>query len=215
MLEPEEGLLTFRAEGNNIKTSRDYSRRIHWPGISSSCGKNASGVTIGRGFDLGSRTKIKVVSILKRSGIKKEQAELISNAAGLKGCAAYEFVTQNKDKIGEISESQQLSLFKITYDELKRDVERICKDLDTIKKFHPKPDVSPDEAWERIPQKIKELLVDMRYRGDYRERSREILQRHAYSGDIEGFGKMLSTRRYWLNVSNDRFKRRVDYYEKN
>lgn len=30
MLEPEEGLLTFRAEGNNVKTSRNYTRVIHW-----------------------------------------------------------------------------------------------------------------------------------------------------------------------------------------
>jgi len=135
MLEPEEGLLTFRTEGNNVKTSRDYSRKIHWPGVSSSCRKNASGVTIGRGFDLGSRTKIKALSVLKRLGIKKEQAELISDAAGLKGCAAYDFVTKYKDKIGEISEVQQLSLFEITYNELKRDVERICKDRATIKNF--------------------------------------------------------------------------------
>lgn len=73
--------------------------------------------------------------MLKRSGIKKEQAELISDAAGLKGCAAYDFVTKYKDKIGEISEVQQLSLFEITYNELKRDVERICKDRATIKNF--------------------------------------------------------------------------------
>jgi len=30
MLEPKEGLLTFRAEGNNDSSSQYFSRKIHW-----------------------------------------------------------------------------------------------------------------------------------------------------------------------------------------
>nr|WP_310615912.1 pesticin C-terminus-like muramidase [Pantoea cypripedii] len=215
MLEPEEGLLTFRAEGNIVKSSRDYSRKIHWPGISSSCRGNSSGVTIGRGFDLGDRTKINVLIVLKKSGVNKEQAELISDGAGLKGCAAHEFVIRNRDKIGEISESQQLSLFKIIYEWLKKDVERICKNRVTIMKHHPDPEVQADEAWRVIPLKIKDVLIDLRYRGDYTPHSRELIQRFAYLGDMEGFGKVISNRALWPDVSTDRFIRRVDYYEKN
>lgn len=32
-MQPKQGLLTFRAEGNNITNSRYYSRKIHWPGV--------------------------------------------------------------------------------------------------------------------------------------------------------------------------------------
>jgi len=71
MLEPKKGLLTFRAEGNNLKSSRDYSRKIQWPGNSSSCRKNNSGVTIGRGFDLGDRSKISALISLQKAGIEK------------------------------------------------------------------------------------------------------------------------------------------------
>lgn len=35
MLEPKKGILTFRAEGNNIRSSKDYSQKLHRPGISS------------------------------------------------------------------------------------------------------------------------------------------------------------------------------------
>ena len=47
-----EGRITFDAEGNNIPTSPFFSRVIHWPG------NNLSVVTIGRGYDMGSRTEI-------------------------------------------------------------------------------------------------------------------------------------------------------------
>jgi len=42
MLEPKKEILTFRAEGNNIKSNKDYSQKLHWPGISSLCSNNNS-----------------------------------------------------------------------------------------------------------------------------------------------------------------------------
>jgi len=45
-------------------------------------------VTIGRGFDLGDRTKIEVLIALKKAGIEIEKAEAISGGAKLKGCSA-------------------------------------------------------------------------------------------------------------------------------
>ena len=56
MLEPKEGLLTFRAEGNNTRGSLFYSRVIHWPGRLAECSRSGSGVTIGRGYDMKHRS---------------------------------------------------------------------------------------------------------------------------------------------------------------
>ena len=53
MSEPEEGLLTFRAEGLNVPDSFWYSRKVPWPGKRNECQKWKSGVTMGRGYDLG------------------------------------------------------------------------------------------------------------------------------------------------------------------
>ena len=50
----ESGQVTFDAEGNDIESSRYFSRVIHWPG------NTESGVTIGRGYDMGNRTKAKL-----------------------------------------------------------------------------------------------------------------------------------------------------------
>jgi len=215
MLEPKKGILTFRAEGNNFKSSRDYSKKIHWPGNSPSCQKDNSGVTIGRGFDLGDRSENAVLITLKKVGIENRKAEEISKGAKKKGCAAYRFVLENKDFIEEITDIQQLRLFEITYKEIEKDVERISKLHKNIHDFHPNPNTPPDSAWENIPDKIKEILVDLRFRGDYTPKTRVLIQRMAYAGDIEGFGKVISNRAYWMKVPNDRFNRRVEYYEKN
>ncbi|WP_241623460.1 hypothetical protein [Rosenbergiella epipactidis] len=116
MLEPSIGLLTFRAEGNDLKSSRDYSKKIHWPGSAVFCGKNNSGVTIGRGFDLGDRTRSEVFISLQKAGIEKEKAEKLSYAAKLKGCLAHKFVLENRETLGEITDRQQLILFTIAYE---------------------------------------------------------------------------------------------------
>ena len=155
MSEPKKGRLTFRAEGNDLKSSRDYSKKIHWPGNSSSCKKNNSGVTIGRGFDLGDRSKISALISLQKAGIEKEKAEKISDGARLKGCLAYNFVLKNRDSISEITDHQQLSLFVSTYEELRKDVERICKNKIVIRTYHPNPNISPTLAWDKIPEKNK------------------------------------------------------------
>ncbi|AXF78221.1 pesticin C-terminus-like muramidase [Erwinia tracheiphila] len=215
MIEPKKGILTFRAEGNNLKSSRDYSLKIHWPGISSLCGGNNSGVTVGRGFDLGDRSKISALITLKKAGIENEKAKNISEGAGLKGCSAYNFVLKNRDSIDEITQIQQLNLFIISYNESRKDVERICKNKLTIQNYHSNPNISSTQAWDDIPDKIKEILIDLRFRGDYSKRTRKYIQKLAYDGDIKGFGKVISNRQIWSTVPNDRFKRRVDFYENN
>lgn len=49
--------------------------------------------------------------------------------------------------------------------------------------YHSNPNTTPEQAWKDIPEKIKEVLVDLRYRGDYTPHARSLIQRYAYSGD--------------------------------
>ncbi|WP_162149767.1 hypothetical protein [Chania multitudinisentens] len=51
------GHLTFNGEGDNIRGSRNYSRMIHYPN------RDISGVTIGRGYDMGNRSQSEIFSI--------------------------------------------------------------------------------------------------------------------------------------------------------
>jgi hypothetical protein len=48
-LEVPKGKLTFDVEGNDIENSTWFSRKVHWPG-------GVSGITIGRGYDLGQQS---------------------------------------------------------------------------------------------------------------------------------------------------------------
>ncbi|EOS93558.1 pesticin C-terminus-like muramidase [Erwinia tracheiphila] len=156
MLEPKEGLLTFRAEGNNIPKSIFYSREIHWPGIIHYCYKDNSGVTIGRGYDLGRRSKGEVFHAMLSSGITKKQAEKISEGAGLTGCTASDFVKKNKDDIGEITETQQLILFEEVY----RDYL-----IDSIR-FYNKYKKNDSVIWDKLDYRLREVFVDMKYQGN-------------------------------------------------
>ncbi|MTD42643.1 hypothetical protein GIX45_29235 [Erwinia sp. CPCC 100877] len=92
MYEPKEGVLTFRAEGNDTPGSPWFSRKVHWPGNLSKCATNASGVTLGRGFDMGARTKGEIIHKLLLAGIPRKQAEKFAEGAKLTHCKAADFV---------------------------------------------------------------------------------------------------------------------------
>ncbi|WP_414500775.1 MULTISPECIES: pesticin C-terminus-like muramidase [unclassified Zymobacter] len=164
MLEPTKGLFTFRAEGSNTPSSTYYSRKIHWPGKTSFCTVNNSGVTIGRGYDLGSRIKSTVYMDLINSGADKETAEKISEGAGLHACSAMQFVADNRDKIKEISEQTQLNLFNLIYpgyeDNAKGFYHRQIENRYKKDKTFPKP-----ETWDNLDGKVKEIFVDVFYQG--------------------------------------------------
>jgi hypothetical protein len=155
MLEPKEGLLTFRAEGNNMPGSLYYSRKIHWPGSIVECSKNASGVTIGRGYDLGSRSKSSVLSDLLRAGLGRGQAEKIAEGAGKRHCSAGIFVRDKRDEIGGITEIQQLRLFELSYIDIKQKTQSFYN-------MHRSADAV---RWDDLNFVLRDVLVDLRYQG--------------------------------------------------
>jgi hypothetical protein len=56
-----------------------------------------SGLTIGRGYDMGTRTEEEIKRDLKAAGVDKDKAALIAKASGLQGAAAPKFVTEATD----------------------------------------------------------------------------------------------------------------------
>ena len=147
----EAGQLTFDAEGNDIKGSQYFSRVVHWPG-------NAlSGVTLGRGYDMGSRDEHEIFDHLISSDVSDEQAKKISVAAKLRGLAARDFVSSNKDSIGEISWGQQIELFNLIYPSY---VSR------AIVNYEHWTSGFPDKvAWGQLHPVIRDVLVDFVYQG--------------------------------------------------
>jgi hypothetical protein len=92
----QKGVLTYNAEGRDLPNDASYSRIIHWPANQRKCATSASGVTIGRGFDLGNRTEASAFSYLTRAGIDVDTASKIAKAAGMKRCDAMNFVKKTK-----------------------------------------------------------------------------------------------------------------------
>lgn len=89
-MEPKEGLLTFRAEGNNIPGSQYYSRKIHWPGNPSISDRYGSGLTIGRGYNMKERPESTIISDMVAAGISLENARKIAKGSKKSFCTASE-----------------------------------------------------------------------------------------------------------------------------
>jgi hypothetical protein len=145
------GQITYDAEGNDDSDSLYFSRVIHWPGNAE------SGVTIGRGYDLGNRSESEIVEHLTESGVASEEAKKIAKAAGKKGNDAKDFVKDNKKDIKEITLENQINLFNLIYPKY---VER------TISNYNHYTSVYVERVeWDLLDPTVKEILVDFVYQG--------------------------------------------------
>jgi uncharacterized protein (TIGR02594 family) len=198
-LKVDRGQITFDVEGTDVEGSRYFSRVIHYPG-------GNSGVTIGRGFDVGQRSKKANISYMESAGLTSSQVSLLAEASGLKGKAAGEWVKKNKDKVGTITHEQQKALFAIVYEAHKKDVVRISSKDDVVAKYG-----STD--FDKQHPAITDILVDLRYRGDYHSRSRVFIQKAAADNDLKKFAQLMSDSK-WLTdfgVPKGRFAARKKF----
>ncbi|WP_257604405.1 hypothetical protein [Pseudomonas sp. UMAB-08] len=145
------GRITFDAEGNDTPGSIYFSRVIHWPG------NELSGVTLGRGYDMGSRSQFEVSGHMIAAGLDAVQASKIAKANGLKGSAVKEFVSNNKLNIGEITHEQQRELFDIVYPDY------ISRAVRNYNKWT--AGESGRTEWDNLAQVIRDVLVDFVYQG--------------------------------------------------
>ena len=69
-------------------------------------------------------------------------------------------------------------------------------------------------TWDALDLAIRDVLVDLRYRGDYTGATREKVQSPAVKNNLSAFSRALSNENYWVGqrgVPRDRFRRRRDY----
>lgn len=181
------GQSTFDAEGLEIP-GRYFSRQITWPG-----GSN-SGVTIGRGYDMGSRTQLQIVRELILAGMPKRDAVTLSSAAGLRGEAAKQYVQNRRALAPTISLQAQNRLFQeITTPEIIDDLKRIFAKSSVVEQHG-------EVAWEELPLPVQELVFDLRYRGDYTARTRERIQPALVSRDYAMLSSIVNDTAYWREL---------------
>lgn len=203
-LEVQNGQLTFDVEGNDIEDASHplhiyFSRVAHWPG-------GASGVTIGRGYDLGQRPSPE--HDLASAKIAEPLHSWLLGAKGLKGQAARDYLSAASPEIRamKITRRQQYDLFVPVYELMKNEVIRISGSSSNVNSYG-------ILAWEAADKKIQDIAVDLIYRGDYTPSSREKIQKFFVDNDLEGLREIMSDSSSWSSVPEDRFNRRASYLE--
>lgn len=145
----KRGHVTFNAEGSNDPKSPYFSRVLHWPG-------GASGVTIGRGYDMKLRTQEQVKSDLMASGVSEKAAVRFASGAGLRGEAAHKFVVENKIDFGKIDRDAEINLFNKVYPKYEADAATSYNIK--VRQLNLKA-----PAWNSLDPKIREIVVDMTF----------------------------------------------------
>jgi len=192
---PDRGIVTWNSEG--MEGGRFHSRKLHVP-------SKFSGLTIGRGYDMKHKNSGKILNDLTSSGVDINNATIISMAAGKYGDDAEDYISTKGLQNFEISQCVQKKLFDISYLEQESEVKRICGKTDVVKKYG-------ETKWDSLNPAIKDILVDLKFRGDYTGNSRNIIQKFVANNDLVGFAKEIEKLSNWPNVPSDRFKRRKDF----
>ncbi|WP_217273966.1 pesticin C-terminus-like muramidase [Shewanella sp. VB17] len=166
-LKVPRGQLTFDAEGNDTDGSMFFSRKVHVPN-NKSLVIGSSGVTIGRGLDIGSRSAAEVEAIFNRvaqdaNPISADLLQWLKSGAGKKKQHAYDHYltldSQVQKSEQQLTRKQQHFLFLDIYSEYEK----------TTKRLLTKQTVADEYGvvnYDSLSQKVKDVLVDLTYRGD-------------------------------------------------
>lgn len=188
--------LTWRSEG---KETKKYFSRL--PSVPP--GGN-SGITIGRGYDMGSRTAKSVKNDLTAAGFDPASIDLLAGGAGLKGSNATKYLNDNNLRTSVcITPLQQENLFTISMKFYVSDTKRLY-----TKWVHKDHNATP---WDNLDQKTKDLLVDLHYRGDLTSKSFGKIKEDLTAAKRKSLVDDMNERSNWSNVPDDRFKARVDF----
>lgn len=194
---PTYGVVTWEAEGT--EGGRYHSRKFHVP-------SSVSGLTIGRGYDMKTKSASTISVDLIGAGIKAKEVAAIKLAAGLSGNAARQFIIDNDLLDFQVTPEAQKKLFKVSYDAESDQVKRICKKSDVVIAYG-KTD------WDKLNSAIKDITIDLKFRGDYTGTSRKIIQKSIADNNLSAFKKHLKDKKNWKNVPKDRFDRRNTFLD--
>ena len=156
------------------------------------------------------RSKEAIKTDLRQAGIPAGIANKLSTCSGYKGSRAEAYL--QAQALGEltITPERQYYLFLDTYEELAGDVIRICTKSDVVEKYG-----STD--WDSLDPIVRDVVVDLRYRGDYTPATRNKVQPIIVANSRSRLKQLMATEQYWrfqLNVPRDRFDRRRKYLER-
>lgn len=174
---PDFSELTFAVEGGNSAAVLS----VHWPGTA------ASGVTLGAGYDMGGRSKSEVKADLVAGGVSAADADKLSEGAGKKGSDAEDWVDDNVKTLPKITKAVAKSLYTKIYPAYVNKARKIVGDW--------------GGDWDKYPTKMKEVLVDLGYRGDLVKKHEKLVEA-VKKNDYAAFCAVIHDLDYWQENTN-------------
>ncbi len=225
-----KGQLTFDAEGNDVDTSMYFSRHPHVPN-NRGVVIGASGVTYGRGLDLGQISigelnKLTTAISNNCKPLSSSMLQWLTGAVGLQRKAAYDYTIAINNVVPRneqtLTRKQQHYLFNEIYLKLEAIAKRTIENpKGTRTRAAPNGiDLDPERmiSWLALPQNIKDLLIDLTFRGDNRPSTREffipdLVESIKNNDEFSAFKENIKSNRWkeTYNVPLDRHQRRCNY----
>ncbi|MEP7730715.1 type VI secretion system PAAR protein [Marinomonas primoryensis] len=225
-----KGSLTFDSEGDDQERSVYFTRVPHIPHNGDEV-IGESGITIGRGLDLGSRKASQVNTLFKNAAqhanpISEALLTWLKGGAGKKKQDAFDYWktldAQVPKEEQHITRKIQYYLFQGIYSEYEEKTKELTTKADVCKMYLGGKKVD----WDALPENVKEVLTDLTYRGDYtgsddtRGNTRKVIVPAVYKDQQEGlkgegsyFYEVMDNRIFWsevFGVVNGRILRRRD-----
>ncbi|TDO99758.1 pesticin C-terminus-like muramidase [Marinomonas balearica] len=230
-----KGALTFDSEGDDIEGSIYFTRVAHVPNNNGKVIDN-SGITIGRGLDIGCRDANEVAQLFAAAAknaepISDKLLNWLKGGAGKKKNAAYDYwltLDKNVPKDEQtITRKMQHYLFLEIYADYQKKAKHLTTKADVCKEYL--GDEKKKVDWDALPQNVKDVLIDLTYRGDYtgskdkRGNTRKQIvpaiykdQQEGLSGETSNFYGVMLNKKEWttkFKVDENRIISRIGTLE--
>lgn len=171
-----KGQFTFDNEGDDIESSHYFSRKAHVPNNNGAV-IGQSGVTIGRGLDIGnpptgatgqSPSRLNLKALFQESGLAPELSDWLLSVEGIKKESALQSLNNSvlDDDELTLTRKQQHLMFNVVYEYMEEKTRILLTKPDVQAKFGV-------VDWDNLPRNVKDVLVDLTYRGDNSPRTRK------------------------------------------
>ncbi|WP_181364618.1 pesticin C-terminus-like muramidase [Aeromonas sp. HMWF014] len=205
-----KGQLTFDAEGNDVDTSIYFSRKPHIPMQRDGTVIGQSGVTYGRGLDVGQQTQQFVSNLLSAISenarpLSDEMSSWLIVGSGKKRDLAKEHLALLNDTVPIdeqiLTRKQQHFLFLSVYADRENTTKRTIEAARGSRHVLAPPGKI---IWGQLPTDVQEVLVDLTFRGDNHSKSRDsiipALVEGLESSNYSAFKNLMSDRTVWIDV---------------
>lgn len=189
------GQVTFDAEGE--ETANSTSRDLEVP-------SDASGVTIGRGYDMKERDEDEIFRDMINAGVPESTANKLKKAAGLSGDKAREFIAKAENKDIVLTADQQKKLFYLYFDR------KVAYAAGRVKEWTDTDLLAADPV-------VQDMIVDLFVRGDMTKGKWERLNMAEIvkNNDHAALRAVLANDENWAGIddTNNRYWARLEHMD--